>query len=122
MSICVYAQERKTGMITEKSIQSVARYYLSVAEGILRRWGTESPENESLYQENLTAAKGISDLTPSLIYAIIDSGLLNDIIRGYAVKGAEIADLTPEQIEAVGFGVKSALDQISAEEMNRKGV
>lgn len=109
-------------MITEKEIQSVAQYYLSVAEGILRRWGTESPENEKIYQENLRAARGISDLTPETIYALINSGLLNNLIVEYAVRGAKIADCINEaEIGSLRRGVRAALDEIPAEEISGEG-
>lgn len=108
-------------MVTEQGIKSVSKYYLSVAEGILRRWGTESPTQEEIYQANLRAAKGISDLTPEIIYALINSGLLNDIIVEYAVRGAKIANcVNTADICALRNGVRAALDDLLAEELDRE--
>lgn len=103
-------------MITQDGIKSVSSYYLGVAEGILRR----NPQETDLYYENLNAAKGISDLTPAVIYALVDSGLLNDLITAYAVKGAEMANcVNAADIRSLRYGVRAALDEISAEEMER---
>lgn len=101
-------------MITEKEIHSVATYYLSVAEGILRK----NPQESDLYYENLNAAKGIGDLTPETIYALINSGLLNDIITEYAVRGAKFANcINAAEIGSLRRGVRAALDEIPAEEI-----
>lgn len=105
-------------MITQDGIKSVSSYYLGVAEGILRK--NPTGEESELYYKYLNAAKGISDLTPAVIYALVDSGLLNDLITAYAVKGAEMANcVNAADIRSLRYGVRAALDEISAEEMER---
>lgn len=98
--------------MTQEGIISTANFCNHVAESLERQANEEGAKH---YGRLARILETIED--PETAFGLIDTGLFNDIIVGYAAEAARRAGLDPEQVRTIKEETRAALDDISAEEI-----
>lgn len=109
-------------MIGISEIKSVKFYCQQSADAFRKRTnapgGTEYDRKTA--EEYAAVADMLEKATPEALYLLIDTGLFNQIIMGYATEAARLAGLTGSGVEAIRDGVRDALSEYDAETTERK--
>lgn len=109
-------------MIGKSEIKSVKHYCEMNADAFRKR--TQGPGGTEYEKKLVTDFSTLADMleiaTPEALYLLIDTGLFNQIIMGYATEAARLAGLTGSGVDAIRDGVRDALSEYDAETTERK--
>ena len=109
-------------MIGISEIKSVKFYCKQSADAFLKR--LNGPGGTQADAKDAATFSAVADMlekaTPEALYLLIDTGLFNQIIMGYATEAARLAGLTGSGLDAIRDGVREALSEIDAETIERK--
>lgn len=109
-------------MIGISEIKGVKFYCEQSADAFRKRLngpgGSEADRKTA--QEFAAVADMLEKATPEALYLLIDTGLFNEIIRGYATEAARLAGFSGSDLDAIRDGVRDALSEYAAETTERK--
>ena len=109
-------------MIGISEIKSVKYYCKQTASAFQKRidapGGTD--DDRKAAEEYAAVADMLEKATPEALYLLFDTGIFNEIVKGYATTAASFAGLTGGAIDSIRDGVREALGDFSAEAMERK--
>ena len=103
-------------MFDLEKIKSIQKYYRSIA--------VHAEEDRQEHAATFSTVADMLDLAqadPYALYLLFDSGIFNDIVKGYAVDAARRAGLSDSEVHEIRAGVRSSLDMIDSCQAEKVG-